>query len=67
MRKEYRRQKAIRKFFNYMTTTWKNKLGAIFMFICGMLGVWVLNDATALVILMLFAVPMFFSSKDWFY
>lgn len=67
MRKEYRRQKAMKKFIKYIRRTWKNKLGAIFMFISGMLGVWMLNDATALVSLMLFAVPMFFSSRDWFY
>ena len=67
MRKEYRKMKARQNFINYLRRTWKNKLGAIFMIICGMLGVVVEKDATALVFLLMFAVPMFFSKRSWFY
>lgn len=65
MRKEYRRQKAIKNFVKYMRRTWKNKLIAITAISAGMLGVVLEKDATALVFMMFFAVPMFFSSRDW--
>ena len=65
MRKEYRKQKAKERFFKYICRTWKNKLMAIAMVCAGMLGVVIEKDATALVFLMLIAVPMFFSRRDW--
>lgn len=67
MRKEYRKQKAKQKFIKYLRKTWKNKVIAIAMILCGMLGVWVLEDATALVFILFIAIPMFFSRKDWVY
>ena len=65
MRKEYRRQKAMERFFKYMRRTWKNKLIAIAIVCAGMLGVAVEKDGTALVLMLFFAVPMFFSRRDW--
>lgn len=65
MRKEYRKQKARKNFVKYISVTWKNKLLAIAMVCAGMLGVIIEKDATALVFMMFFAVPMFFSSRDW--
>lgn len=67
MRKEYRRNKAKEKFINYLCKTWKNKICAIAMIICGMLGIVIEKDATALVFMLLIAVPMFFSKRNWFY
>jgi hypothetical protein len=67
MRREYRRQKANERFFNYLYKTWKNKVMAIAMMICGALGLLVVDDATALVFISFIAVPMFFSSKRWVY
>lgn len=65
MRKEYRKQKARERFFRYIHTTWKNKLLAIAMVCAGTLGVVVEKDGTALVFMMMIAVPMFFSRRDW--
>lgn len=65
MRKEYRRKRAMRRFIKYLHNTWKNKLMAMFMVFTGMMGVMILDDATALVFMLFIAVPMFFSRKDW--
>lgn len=45
--------------------TWKNKLSAIILLACGCMGVLIDNDATALVLFALFAVPLFFAKKNW--
>lgn len=66
MRKEYRRQKARENFVNYICKTWRNKLGAMFLIATGLLGVVVVKDATALMFMMCFAIPMFFSRRNWF-
>lgn len=47
--------------------TWKNKLSAIAMLGCGYVGVLIENDATALVFLAMFAVPLFFAKENWIY
>ena len=47
--------------------TWKNKLSAIAMLGCGYVGVLIENDATALVFLAMFAVPLFFAKENWVY
>mgnify|MGYP006898653564 CR=1 FL=1 len=65
MRKEYRRQRAIESFIKYIRRTWKNKLIAMALVCIGMAGVVLESDATALVLMLLLAVPMFFSRKNW--
>ena len=65
MCKEYRRQKAMTGFIKYIRRTWKNKLIAVGLVCAGMAGVVLEGDATALVLMMLLAMPMFFSSKNW--
>lgn len=50
-----------------MKATIKNKLGAIFMILVGLVPCWLDNDATALVLFSMIAIPMFFSKKAWFY
>ena len=47
--------------------TWKNKLSAIILLACGYVGVLIDNDATALVLFTMFAVPLFFAKKNWIY
>lgn len=47
--------------------TWKNKLSAIILLACGYVGVLIDNDATALVLFVMFAVPLFFAKKNWIY
>lgn len=65
MRKEYKRQRAMTSFIKYIHRTWKNKLIAVGLVCAGMAGVVLESDATALVLMLLLAVPMFFSSKNW--
>lgn len=65
MRKEYRRQRAMESFIKYIRRTWKNKLIAMALVCIGMTGVVLESDATALVLMLLLAVPMFFSRKNW--
>ena len=47
--------------------TSKNKLSAIILLACGYVGVLIDNDATALVLFAMFAVPLFFAKKNWIY
>ena len=44
----------------------KNKLGALVLIGIGALAAFIEDDATALVLFLFFAVPMFFSKKNWF-
>lgn len=45
----------------------KNKICAVLMLALGLVPVILDHDATVLVFMSLFAVPMFFSKKQWFY
>lgn len=45
----------------------KNKIYATILLGIGVLGTAMSNDATSLLVLSLFAVPMFFSKKEWIY
>ena len=45
--------------------TLKNKLYAIALLVCGSLGVALENDATALVLFGMIAVPLFFAKENW--
>lgn len=45
--------------------TLKNKLYAIALLVCGSLGVAMENDATALVLFGMIAVPLFFAKENW--
>lgn len=47
--------------------TWKNKLCAIGLLACGGVPTLVANDATALVFIGMFAVPLFFAKENWIY
>lgn len=65
MRKEYRRQKAKERFIKYMRRTWKNKLLAIGAVCCTIPCVVIEHDVTATFLALFFAIPMFFSRRDW--
>lgn len=55
------------KIRRYFRRTFKNKLLALFMLICGV-AVWAIgSDATALVFLAMIAVPLFVTKEDWTY
>ena len=47
--------------------TWKNKLYALVLLALGYLSVLVENDATVLVFLAMFAIPLFFAKENWTY
>lgn len=57
------RCKAMRK--GYWIRTWKNKVIAIALLLLGTVPVFMDQDATALVLMACFAVPMFFSRENW--
>ncbi len=44
--------------------TWKNKLCAIVLLAAGYMGVALENDATALVLFAMFAIPLFFAKEN---
>lgn len=50
----------------YWRRTWKNKACALIVLAVGTVPVFIDHDATALVFMACFAVPMFFSREDWF-
>ena len=47
--------------------TLKNKLCAIGLLVCGSVPALVVNDATALVVIGMIAVPLFFVKEKWVY
>ena len=47
--------------------TLKNKLCAIGLLVCGSVPTLVVNDATALVVIGMIAVPLFFVKENWVY
>lgn len=59
--------KHITRFVDYINRTYINKLCAVALLICGMIPMTIENDSTALLILSIFAVPLFFSSKNHIY
>lgn len=60
----YRRNN-MRRFVRYFQRTLKQKLYALTMIAIGIVPVWLDGDATALVFVLFFAVPMLISSKRW--
>lgn len=61
-----RRNETGRRFARYIRKTLMNKLYAIAMLAIGVFATIMLEgDATFLVLMMFFAVPMFFSKKNW--
>ena len=64
--KKWSRRKRV-SFVRYMLETWQNKLVAIVLVIAGLVPVFMDGDATAFVLFMFFAVPLFFSRKNCMY
>lgn len=59
-----RKTRHTRTFTEYIYETYKNKLVAIALIILGMVPVMLDGDATALMLLGFFAVPLFFTNKN---
>ena len=54
----------IARVVKYMRKTYRNKLVAMGLLIPGVLAEMITNDGTALIFLMVFAIPMFFTNKN---
>lgn len=50
---------------NYLKRTWKNKIAAVAMTAAGILTVCIDNDATFLVLALIFAIPLFFAKENF--
>ena len=55
----------IYRFKRYMRKTYKNKLCAIVLLMAGMVPVWLDRDGTALLLMLVIAIPLFFSKKNY--
>lgn len=52
------------RIINYIRRTWKNKICAIALILGGIVPMILENDGTALVMMLMFAIPLFFSKKN---
>ena len=57
----------IKAFVKYIIRTYRNKLAALVMVAAGVLVAKLTDDATFLVFVMMFGIPLFISKEDWFY
>lgn len=57
----------IKAFVKYILKTYKNKLAALVMIAAGILVAALTDDATFLVFVMTFGIPLFISKENWFY
>ena len=58
-------KKSIKKLVKNIRKTFLNKVLAIILFGLGWLSMEVSNDATFLVFILLFVIPLFFSKENW--
>ena len=49
----------------YMKITWKNKLVALGLAICGVIPMLFEYDATVFVFFIMIGIPLFFSKENW--
>lgn len=59
--------KTARKIARYIKETYVNKLMAMLLLIIGCLPLWIDNDATLLIFMSIFAVPLFFARRNCLY
>lgn len=57
----------IKAFAKYMLRTYKNKLAALVLIAAGVLVMLLTDDATFLVFVMTFGIPLFITKEDWSY
>lgn len=65
MSKKNRKRK--RSFMMYMQDTYKNKLTAIVLMAISIVPILLDHDATLFVVMIAFAVPLFFAKDNWIY
>lgn len=59
--------KTARKIVRYIKETYVNKLMAMLLLIIGCLPLWIDNDATLLILMSIFALPLFFARHSCLY
>lgn len=52
-------------FVEYIITTWVNKLTAIILIAASSVPMLLDGDGTAFVFMLIFAIPLFFSKRNW--
>lgn len=60
-------RKRRRSFMMYMQDTYKNKLTAIVLMAISIVPILLDHDATLFVVMIVFAVPLFFAKDNWIY
>lgn len=60
-------RKRRRSFMMYMQDTYKNKLTAIVLMAISIVPILLDHDATLFVVMIAFAVPLFFAKDNWIY
>ena len=58
------KQSTYQKFKRYIRRTYKNKICALALIIVGMGPIYLENDATFMVVALLFGIPLFFSKEN---
>ena len=66
-REDRKKERDRARFKRYIRRTLPNKICAIAMIAIGVFGTMLSGDATALVFLLMFAVPLFFAWDRWIY
>lgn len=59
------KQNTYKTFRRYIRRTYKNKLCAISLFIIGLVPMYIINDATVMVLMLIFGVPLFFAKRNY--
>lgn len=55
----------MKNFKRYIKKTWKNKIAALLLLICGVISAAISGDSTALImIIMFFVVPLLFAKRN---
>ena len=65
MNREYGRSRRKESFGSYIRRTYKNKLCAAALLICGLFSTYVMKEASALLYMSIISIPLFFSKENW--
>lgn len=61
------KKNCIRRFVRYMRRTYKNKIIASLLLSIGWISTLIDNDGTFLLMVAMFAIPLFFAKRNWIY
>lgn len=57
-------RRCYRRFKRYMDETLANKILALILVFIGVIPIWIIEDGTFLVLMLIFAVPLFFAKEN---